>query len=268
MRTILASIASLLAILGATDTAHAWGRMGHQLVAEVAFQNLTLKAREQVHDLIGDEFVRVSTWADEIIRERRNTAPWHYVNLPGNRTTYNESADCPKQNCVVSRIREFSRVLSDPDLAKPLRAEALKFLIHFIGDLHQPLHAGYGSDRGGNEVWVRIGGKTDRLHGWWDTDLLERYWRREGDAVRDLTADLTADKKAQWAKETSPEAWANESHRIVREFVYPSGLSGTNTRETAIILPTSYQDSARTIIIARLQAAGIRLADTVNRALP
>ena len=131
--------------------AYAWGPQGHQVIALLAEQQLTPKAKEQVQKLLalepGETLASISTWADE--HRNPTTAAWHYVNFPKNTCTYGVQRDCPDGDCVVEAINRQLAILASkaPD---EKRLNALKYVVHLVADIHQPLHAGYGEDRGGN----------------------------------------------------------------------------------------------------------------------
>jgi hypothetical protein len=138
------------------STAKGWGPQGHRLVAMVAANHLTPAAHQGVRSLLGNESLAdVAVWADEYVRDHKDTAPWHYVNMPVDATQYVAGRDCPRHNCVVDRIRDNQERLADRDASRADRAMALKFLVHFVGDLHQPFHA-VGVERGGNGIPVSI----------------------------------------------------------------------------------------------------------------
>ena len=121
----------------------------------------------------------VSTWADQIRVQRPETAPWHYVNIPIHlqlveSSGFDPTRDCPNEACVVAKIEQFERVLTDRQASDRQRLEALKYLVHFIGDVHQPLHASKNQDRGGNEVPVMFMGSQTNLHAIWEPASLSR----------------------------------------------------------------------------------------------
>ena len=142
------------------SAAFAWGAEGHRIVALIAASELTPQAKAQVESLLGGDaassMAELSTWADEIKFRRHETGPWHYVDIEIDSQGYNAARDCPTGDCVVAQIERDEHIVGDRSLAMPVRAEALKFLIHFVGDLHQPLHCADNHDRGGNEVKVKI----------------------------------------------------------------------------------------------------------------
>ena len=167
---------ALLSSALAPSSAWAWGNEGHQIIALIAADRLSPATRAEVADLLGGDarptMENVSTWADYIRLTRRDTAPWHYVNIEITASGYNATTDCPAEDCVVAQVEKDARIIADHQLAKPVRAEALRFLIHFVGDLHQPLHCADNRDRGGNEVAVLIGAEETNLHAVWDLSLI------------------------------------------------------------------------------------------------
>jgi hypothetical protein len=178
-RSLLAAL--VLLFLSPVD-AFAWGYTGHRVIAEIAEQFLEPETARQVRDLLAIENVttlaEVSTWADQIRLQRPETAPWHYVNIPvhpapDEPSSYDATRDCPNDACVVAKIEQLERVLADRQVLGRQRLEALKYLVHFIGDVHQPLHASNDHDRGGNEVPVVFMERQTNLHALWDTGIIE-----------------------------------------------------------------------------------------------
>ena len=154
----------------------AWGKAGHRVVATIATTLLTGEARAQVADLLdpGTTLADISTWADEVRPSRPNTAPWHYGNIPGEASGYSAQRDCSR-GCVVSAIERSLRLLQDPSNDRAIRQEALKWLVHFVADLHQPLHA-IADERGGNDLIVQFNGHQTNLHRFWDGDMIDRAY--------------------------------------------------------------------------------------------
>ncbi len=119
----------------------------------------------------GTTLADISTWADEIHPTRPNTAPWHYVNIPGGASGYNAQRDCPR-GCVVSAIEQSIRLLQDTSNDRAVRQEAFNWVVHLVADLHQPLHA-IADDRGENDVIVRFNGQQTNLPRLWDGDMID-----------------------------------------------------------------------------------------------
>jgi hypothetical protein len=163
----LCAVAFLL--LGSLSvTAHAWGTEGHQVIASLAERQLTPAARAEVNSLLalepGETLVSISTWADE--HRSPQTAAWHYVNFPRDSCTYDANRDCPVGKCVIEAINRQADILrsSAPD---EKRLTALKYLVHLVADVHQPLHAGYRDDKGGNLYQLQTFMRGSNLHARW-----------------------------------------------------------------------------------------------------
>jgi hypothetical protein len=162
-----------------------WGGEGHQIVALIAERNLKPSARAMVTELLGDANIsdaEVVSWADEIKRdERRDTADWHYVNIPMTADTFDRRRDGRRGENVIDKLTEQSRVLADESQPREKRAEALKWVVHLAGDVHQPLHvADRNQDRGGNSclVFFLELRRAESLHKVWDTWLVREIIAR------------------------------------------------------------------------------------------
>jgi hypothetical protein len=255
----------LLLLVAAAPPIAAWGPHGHQVVAEIAARELTPSARAEVEALLGDRasnaMREASTWADEIRGEPewRHTGGWHYLNFERGDCRYVARKACRNGDCVVGAIQRQARVLADRKATALRRTQALRFLIHFIGDVHQPLHAGYRDDRGGNDFQVRNRRDGDNLHGFWDQDLL-RAVRGELKVMahaRDLLQQPGAEPDRRWG-ESAPVAWAEASCEIVqRDDFYP---------ERGRITP-DYIARFSPVADAQLEAAGHRLGALLNTLL-
>lgn len=244
--------ASLFALSGA---AFAWGASGHRLVAEAAERLLAPKARLEVERLLrtaepGASLVSISTWADEV--KSPSTASWHYVNMPRDANcTYDAKRDCPDGACVVGAIERQAAVLAS-HASDAERLKALRYLVHFVADVHQPLHAAFADDRGGNSFQVQAGGRGTNLHAVWDAWLIEAW--------PGGVAALRAELPLKVAGEASPEpsAWAEEScHLASAPGFYPIEHR----------LPLDYQERWSPTLAERLHSAGCRLATLLNQTL-
>lgn len=246
------SIALLFAEPGA-----AWGRLGHQIVGDYAEQRLSAEARAEVERLLADEprpgLGGVASWADEIRdgpQQRRETAPWHWVNFPRGQCRYDREQLCADGNCLPEVINRFAQELGDRSLADAQRAEALKFLVHFVGDAHQPLHAGFAEDRGGNRFQVNYIGKGWNLHALWDSLILT-----SAGLDAQTMVELAAGRLSTAPAQRDAAAWVEESCRIVQhpDFYPPRRKIGS-----------SYLDAKRPIAERQLAKAGERLAVMLN----
>ena len=249
---VLAAVRMLLfaalALLAAA--AHAWGTQGHQVVALLAEQQLTPKAKEQVLKLLalepGATLASISTWADK--HRNRTTGPWHYVNLPRGDCTYGALRDCPDGNCVVEAINRQLAVLAS-DAPDEKRLTALKYVVHFVADVHQPLHAGYADDRGGNTYQVQAFGRGTNLHALWDTGLIQNLGLSSEGLAATLAAVKVGDVNLDMARA------AEESCKIVGEAgFYPARKLGAD-----------YVSRYTPVMERRLATAGARLAGLMNR---
>jgi hypothetical protein len=253
--------ALLLIILLFTPSVWSWGRIGHRVAARMAEDRLTSHALAAVHDLLGPgvSLAEASTWADEQ-REIPGTGPWHYVNVPITESRY-DSMFCQPDGCIVSKIEDFKRVLHDPRAGKTEKQQALKFLVHFIADLHQPLRVGDTGSKGGNLIQVRFFNVGSNLHRAWDSQIMERHTENEQVWLWDCNFLANPKMVAEWSKGT-PEDWATESLQIAREAYC---LPGTQeVMQSGTKLGDDYCRMALPIIQRQLSKAGIRVAFTLN----
>jgi hypothetical protein len=252
---------ALLAALAYAAPAFAWGPAGHEAVAQVAAQRLTPFVQKQIATLLGGQPMwQVSTWADEVrTTTHPHTNTWHYTNIPITSTGFTRARDCRQGNCVVAAIERLEAALRDRSRPRTERQEALRFLIHFVGDIHQPLHAGDSGDRGGGDRTIApIGGVTN-LHFAWDGGII----RSQNGSAASLASAAMAWLRTQvdgTLAAGSPADWANESHRIARDVVY------AQVKNDNAIAGTERFEALR-IIEKRIALSGIRLAAVLNRAL-
>jgi hypothetical protein len=240
-----------------------WGRDGHRIIATVAEEHLDETTKVMIQSLIGNNHLySIANWADEIRRERPETGPWHYVNISLNSTGYNAQRDCPPpRSCVVEKIKEFSRILVDKSASREQRAEALKFLVHFVGDVHQPLHA-VKEARGGNDIAVhflnssRCGRYSCNLHGVWDTSMIRHTGLSRSEYAERLESLNNEDNLTPLAGGT-PEQWANESLRVARTIWVQDGAN----------LDEDYYEENIERLDRQMALAGLRLARLLNETI-
>jgi hypothetical protein len=251
-------ISAVLSILIWTTSAMAWGQNGHRIVGRIAENHLTPEARQAVAELIGPEsLAQVSTWADEIKSDRawRHANPWHYINVEAGET-FENAAKNPNGDIIESLAR-FEQVLRDSGSSRQAKAEALKFIVHFVGDIHQPLHAGSGKDRGGNDIKVRWFGEPSNLHAVWDTELIE-YESMGYTEFVEFIDHATEVQINAWQQAPILE-WARES-RALLEGVYDVG----SDQDGLPNLRFYYVFKNKATVQQRLLQAGIRLAGVLN----
>lgn len=283
----------LLALVCATPgTAFAWGDEGHEIVGLIAEHYLDPVAKQQVEALLaGDKSGLVSTdiaheatWADKYRDSDRNgaklrysqTSQWHYVDIELDNPDLDAachhhpalngapaSAGSP-DDCIVDKIEQFSNELADPATPPDERRMALEFVLHFLGDLHQPLHAADDHDKGGNTKMVSAAGaRPGRLHGYWDTEFVQALGTDDQQVAATLIARITPEQIAQWSG-GGPRDWARESYQIARTEVYgklPQPSLG------GYALDAAYVDNATRVCAVQLSKAGVRLAGILNWAL-
>ena len=255
---------SLVSLLCAGLPAFAWGPEGHALIARIAEAQLTPGVHAKVVDILGPDktMVSVASWADEVRHARPASGPWHYVDIPYNAAHLDLARDCAKEGCVVVEIAELRRKVHDPATPPTERREALMFLIHFVGDMHQPLHAIDRDDKGGNGVEVEFAGRHGNLHAVWDSGLLRRIGS-EDQLFPALSKD-SARHARKYAKGTVAQ-WAEQSHKVARKVAY--GKLPKTEPGTAVVLDAAYEKAADPVILHQIALAGARLANVLNAEL-
>lgn len=230
----------------------AWGPEGHQVIANLAEQQLTPAARKEVGRLLalepGATLASLANWADEY--RSAETAAWHYVNFPPNACVYDAPRDCPDGACVVGAIAQQTAILQ-ADTSDVRRLSALKYLVHLVGDVHQPLHAGYRDDRGGNTYQLQAFMRGSNLHAFWDSGLIYALHEDVATLTARLSRQLPSVADTMW---TAAQA-AQESCRIVSTpGFYPARRVGVD-----------YIKRFTPVVEQRLLRAASRLAGLLNR---
>jgi hypothetical protein len=269
--TLGVALAALAAAPGASATAPTpstllpWSFEAHRLICEIAWRELTPAVRDSVTVLLANDrpyerFSDACIWADQIRADpayaRYETA--HYMNVPPGRSGADPAVDCAETYCVLEAIRDLTRAVADRSLSRAERRDALRFLLHFVADLHQPLHVGRPDDRGGNDVPVRFLAEDTNLHTLWDAGLVQRAMLDPWDARR-LSGSITPSERETWA-DLDPVTWANESYEIVERSVYRGVTPGAR-------LDDAYADTHRDVIERRIVQAGFRLGMLLNQLL-
>jgi hypothetical protein len=240
---------------------YGWGPEGHSLVARIADAQLTAAARARVAEILGPgvTMASISSWADQVRRQRSNTGPWHYVDVPIDKPHLDMARDCAKDDCVVAQIAIERKLLVDPAATPVQRKEALMFLIHFVGDMHQPLHCSDNKDKGGNDVKVVFFDRPGNLHSTWDGGILGRM-AKEDDLFPVLLKDAEKRQK-KYAKGTVAD-WAEEAHKAAQKVVYsklPPVAKGTPEP-----LGEAYEKTGEPLVKLQIEKAGDRLARILN----
>jgi len=277
-----------LALLGSScgPGAWAWGPQGHRTVGAIADRLLTPQAHAVVIELLRDDrdkfgnpsgrttLEAVSVWADEIARTPAAHPAWHYDNQPVCGSAP-KARYCAYGQCNSEQLKRLTQVLADPRAAARERNEALKWVVHLVGDIHQPLHVADNADRGGNRVVVALAGVRTRgresLHRAWDNDLvaLALHTRNRQQPPADIDAlAVAAQRLLADAGEGSPDDWASQSNHLARNvaYAYP-GFVCDRVPPGIVVLDAAYQRDAEEIVHERLLLAGARLAALLNRTL-
>jgi S1/P1 Nuclease len=302
-----------LPCLASAPTAEAWGCRGHETVAALAEKHLTPQAKQALLALLTanpidpqlkrycgqtglDTFVDSSTWADDERGREPATAPWHFIDIPLGVTQGPALKFCGAGGCVLQAITDQLAILKDKNAPGPKRAAALRYIIHFVGDLHQPLHGSTNSDRGGNCVPVKYFGRnphdrnnsyTPNLHHVWDTEIPESQMQGADPAEFADTLDAAFQTSfAAWQQGGMQlDAWAWESHDHALETAYGAlgkpiaaepdvpinscaddNNIGDRMLHKHIVIAAVYRDQAAPVVEERLAQAGIRLAMILNDA--
>lgn len=253
--------------------AAAWGSKGHAIIARIATDRLSPSARQAIAELLGkvETLESVSGWADTIKPKRRDTANWHHVDIPLSRSHYDASLDCANE-CVIMAIEQQIQVLKDGKRSASDHGEALKFLVHLLGDLHQPFHVTTNtepSDNGANKVKVyAIGGRATSLHAIWDDDLVNYA---VGDSpLEAYAAELGMRQKSRGqntlaSTQGSVTEWALEAHRLAWVGYVPTAEGYFMLNDGKVWkLDEFYYDKNRPLMETQLLRAGIRLAKILN----
>lgn len=245
-----------------TPSAFGWGREDHRIVGDIASKHLNDNAKAAIKDLLGGKTLAdVSTWADEIRRDPRYrwASRLHYVNLPEGAKEFKFDRDCPDWKCVVGAILDYSDKLKHSDTPRDKRIEALKFLVHFVGDIHQPLHVSHARDKGGNDIHVEFFNQPTNLHKLWDTMIIRRRTRKWSELAKTLNERITPEQIKKWST-TDPVVWANESYKLAVSNAYKIPRDGQLGKE--------YYEKNVKVVEKQLQKAGIRLAAMLNSIFP
>jgi hypothetical protein len=262
MRCFLLAILALVSIFG--GNAWAWGDTGHKIVCEIAFRLAQPDTRAAVRKLIRSDS-EFDTFTDSCVfpDHPRKRASEHFINLP--RTSHGLTSDeCPQtEKCVLTAILNDSKVLASKSEKAADRLIALKFLGHWVGDIHQPLHVSFEDDRGGNNITVS-GECSGKLHATWDTCLVESAVGTDvSDAATQLVDAITPEMKTRWTA-SDPRDWANESFALAEAvktgYCVVHGTSCDMPDSGHVTIDSAYLQANEPVVKEQLQKAGVRLA--------
>jgi len=286
---VLRLLGVLLVFWVLPGSACAWGGEGHRMVGAIADRLLKPEARRHVLALLEDDrladgqpsgrrtLAEIANWADEI-KDRswgRRRGAWHYDNIPLCEVA-DASLYCPKGSCASAQLSRHLRMLAAATQPLRRRTRALKWVVHLVGDIHQPLHAATHHDRGGNTVKVSFFGQRDdpphaaiNLHAIWDLHMVRRLILDRGGERAIVSAGIRAKDEAAW-EQGSISDWVNESHALAATVVYRMlPVAFSCSRGIAGVLPIDQEYYARTapVVESQIRKAGIRLARVLNEVL-
>lgn len=244
----------------------AWGDAGHRMVCRVAWDELLEQPLANLKALLGiateEEFAEACTWAGRYTVEHPEAAAWHEVYVPVDTRSVDLARDCPAaQSCVLREIEKNVDVLKS-GAPRAERATALKFLAHFVGDVHQPLHVGFAADRGGADIAAVFLGRPTTLREIWDTALIETDTEALEQIASTYHAYTPLDRLFVDWMNALPVEWANESLWIMR-----TPATGYVGNPGGLAFDQVYVDQNRAVAFDRIAKAGMRLGHLLNEAL-
>ena len=261
MQYLFKKILLFFSIIIISQSAFAWGTTGHRVVAEIAQRHLTRKARKEIKKLFGREPLAFwANWPDFIKSDTtgkwKEASAWHYVDVPGNlsKEEFIEALQAINHKSLYSQIPAMEQTLKDENASLEDKKTALIFLIHFIGDMEQPLHVGRDEDAGGNKITVNWFGKKTNLHAVWDEDLVD-YQKWSYTEYAD-NIDVANENEIAQIQSGSLEDWMYESHKLANE-VYDRTPEDSN-------LSFRYNYIFYTKLNRQLLDGGLRLAEILN----
>jgi S1/P1 Nuclease len=291
MKLIAAGTLALVTSIAQPHQALAWGDDGHKVVALVAQSFLDTDVRKRVNALLAadtdsltaHDIANAATWADKFRDAntgggRQRTSQWHFVDIEIKAPDLDKAcfnyppvptgtvaSDGPAADCVVDKIQEFAAELANPATDIEEQVVALKFLLHFVGDLHQPLHSSDDNDRGGNNKKVSAAGfRAGNLHHYWDTEFVNQLETDPKSIASDLIGHISKGQISAW-QAGSPSDWAMESFKVAKEDAYGQ-LPEPSTRGS-YRLTEEYISTATDDVAQQLSKAGVRLALILNKVL-
>ena len=252
-KTIMRHFKLFLQIILLLNLAFSWGKTGHRTTGEVAEHFLTKKTKIEIKKILQNPSLAIaSTWSDEMRSnpDFRKYNPWHYANMPLN-ITYANSKKSSKGD-IIQAIKLSKSKLKDNDVSLEEKAFYLRYLVHLIGDIHQPLHVGRGEDRGGNDIKVKWFGDDSNLHRVWDTNMIDNYQM----SYTELSSHLLLSFSSENIELLSENEWIDESQNKVK-IIYSNVRNGD-------YLGYDYIYENFDIVKIQLFTAGYRLAGTLN----
>lgn len=238
-------------------TTFAWGKTGHRVTGAIAQEHLSRSAQNEISRILGvEDLAEASTWPDFMRSSpdefwTKEAGPYHYVTIPKG-MSYND-VGAPTEGDAITALEKFKAILQDKNVSLEDKKLALRFTVHIIGDLHQPLHAGNGTDKGGNDFKMTFFWEQTNLHRVWDSGLIEQEELSYTEMSDWLSRKITKQNIRDWS-DTNPVVWAEES-AVIRESIYPQGDA-----EEAWGYVYNHRDTLR----RRLSQGGVRISAYLN----
>ena len=265
LRPATRAIALLMALaVVSTPPAFAWGPQGHRVIARVAEERLTPAARAAIKELLlpPDTLPDIAGWADH---EGHDVVPgsakWHFINVPIGDAKFDPRLIRDDNNVVV-KIKQFRKVLADRSKPKQERQRALLFLVHFVSDIHQPLHVGDNNDHGGNDTQVQFFNEGTNLHKLWDSDLIHRIGGNDRAWTDRVGREITPETIKEWSK-GSVDDWADETLQVAK-LAYRPLDDAPKVIPRGVKLGEAYVQRAEPILKEQMARASVRLANELN----
>lgn len=288
MNPLTRAIAALALAAAVPTTAFAWGGEGHEVIAAIARARLTAATRARVDAILArdrdilttPDMLARATWADAWRGAgHRETAEWHFVDIELDHADMDAACHShpaaavpagagPADACIIDRLNAFSAELGARNTPPSERLLALQYVLHLVGDLHQPLHVADNHDRGGNCVHLALGGqRTANLHGYWDTIVVRELGSDPGALAARLTPEITPALAARWGR-GDMESWARETHAVAVSTAYSFATPPRCANDDPpLLLPKGYDAAAQRAARLQLERAGVRLAVVLEKAL-
>lgn len=244
-------------ILLSTSSAFGWGQKGHDTTAYIAENHLTPTTKEIVEEILdGKSIVYYSNWLDNASHtpEYAYSKTWHYKNIDDGQTY--EGAPLHEDGDIVRAIYQQVQILQDPQASKEQKQLALKMVVHFLGDIHQPMHLGHATDLGGNRNIVKFFGKDNNLHSVWDSSLPESGHKWSYSEWQQQIDRATPEQTLEILNVSTPEGWAEETFEIAKK-VYANTPDGTK-------ISYDYIAEWTPVVEQQFLKGGLRLADLLN----
>lgn len=270
-KSVLSALAAAVTLF--PSPAFAWGKTGHRVVAAIADTQLSGLARAQIEQILGpgESLDEAANWPDEMRAApgefwQKTATPWHYVTLNG--IIYDHA---PPEGDALEALGRFSKTLQDPSAGRADKQLALRFIVHLVGDLHQPLHVGKCCDKGGNDVKVTFFGKPTNLHAIWDSQLVDDEQLSFTELAAKLERHISPQDVVKWW-DVNPRDWISESSEL-RDTLYPTAremprpIKGKKPKKGEVVLPDlsySYVYKFTPVMERRLSQGGVRLAAYLN----